>query len=198
MNKEEFKKKWNGKDRENLSPSELKEFLCDSFEMYEKQGFAPLFHTPYTENESRIGERFKVLRRADTNDCDVECLPMWQIEFNDGQKIFAYPEEIFQDEQNWSYQQFLEVFKKMMLKKIDSYDGPKRIELKTAEKAVDWDDAYLIIGDGQPRLRDKRDQRLMEKDPAWAKETFNEEMEKYIEDFDVETVAEIVEKIFAK
>lgn len=186
MNKKEFKKKWNGKDRENLSPAELEEFLCDSYEMYENQGYAPLFHTPYTENESRIGQPFKVIRRATLEDCDLDAMPMWQIRFEDGTETFAYPEEIIQGEQKWTFAQRLDLLKKELVAKINAYDGPKRIQLSTAEYAVDCDDAWLIIGDGQPRLRDKRDQRIMEKDPSWAKESFNEDMEDFLEDYNIE------------
>jgi hypothetical protein len=48
---------------------------------------------------------------------------------------------------------------------IQNYDGEKAITLPTGEKAIDNDDAYVIIGDeevGEPYLRDKREQRIRE------------------------------------
>ena len=45
---------------------------------------------------------------------------------------------------------------------IDSYNGRKAITLPTGEKAIDNDDAYIIIGAGEPIIRDKREQRVRE------------------------------------
>lgn len=55
------------------------------------------------------------------------------------------------------------------LKAIDTYDGPKAVTLATGEKALDWDDAWLIIGNGDPVIRHKKSQRAIEKgrEPSW-------------------------------
>ena len=55
------------------------------------------------------------------------------------------------------------------LKAIDSYDGPKAVTLATGDKALDWDDAWLIIGNGDPVIRHKKSQRAIEKgrEPSW-------------------------------
>ena len=55
------------------------------------------------------------------------------------------------------------------LKAIDTYDGPKAVTLATGEKALDMDDAWLLIGTGAPALRHKKDQRAIEKglEPSW-------------------------------
>lgn len=55
------------------------------------------------------------------------------------------------------------------LKAIDTYDGPKAVTLATGEKALDMDDAWLLIGKGCPTLRHKKDQRAIEKgrEPSW-------------------------------
>ena len=51
------------------------------------------------------------------------------------------------------------------LNAIQNYEGDKAITLATGEKAIDNDDAYIIIGDaeiGEPYIRDKREQRIRE------------------------------------
>ena len=45
---------------------------------------------------------------------------------------------------------------------INIYDGEKVITLPTGEKAIDNDDAYIIIGGDEPIIRDKREQRVRE------------------------------------
>ena len=45
---------------------------------------------------------------------------------------------------------------------INTYDGEKAITLSTGEKAIDNDDAYIIIGGQEPIIRDKREQRVRE------------------------------------
>ena len=52
---------------------------------------------------------------------------------------------------------------------INTYNGPKARTLPTGEKAIDMDDSWLVIGNGNPFLRNKRDQRLHEagKEPCW-------------------------------
>ena len=49
------------------------------------------------------------------------------------------------------------------LNAINTYNGKKATTLPTGEKAIDNDDAWLIIGGEEPILRDKREQRLREK-----------------------------------
>ena len=59
---------------------------------------------------------------------------------------------------------------------INEPAGKKIIHLTTGEKAIDMDDAWLIIGHedgvltevGSPFLRDKRDQRLKDKDADYV------------------------------
>ena len=55
------------------------------------------------------------------------------------------------------------------LRTIDTYDGPKTVPLPTGGKAIDMDDAWLLIGKGSPALRHKKDQRAIEKgrEPSW-------------------------------
>jgi len=85
--------------RENLSYEEEKAFVNDCFETYEHIGFAKTFGTPYTGEKHLLGKKFIVVGRVkelseDTNGADLECLPMWNIRFEDGTEMAAYPEEI--------------------------------------------------------------------------------------------------------
>ena len=88
-----------GRDRNNLSYEEEKAFVNDCFETYEYLGFAGTFETPYDEYEDFNGKKFIVLSRVkelseDSNGADLENLPMWNICFEGGVEIAAYPEEI--------------------------------------------------------------------------------------------------------
>jgi hypothetical protein len=50
---------------------------------------------------------------------------------------------------------------------INSYQGPGRVRLATGEHAIDNDDAWIILRedpDESPLCRDKREQRLREKE----------------------------------
>ena len=85
--------------RDNLSYEEEKSFVKDCFETYEYIGFADTFGTPYTGEKKYVGMKFTVLGRVkelsvDKDGADLECLPMWNIRFDDGFEMAAYPEEI--------------------------------------------------------------------------------------------------------
>lgn len=88
------------KSREDLSEIEERNFVNDCFEVYERIGFADTFGTPYTGEEKYEGMRFLVLGRVreitedEENGADLECLPMWNIQFENGDTMAAYPEEI--------------------------------------------------------------------------------------------------------
>ena len=85
--------------RDNLSYEEEKSFVEDCFNTYEYIGFANTFGTPYDGERKYVGMKFTVLDRVkditeDKNGTDLECLPMWNIQFENGDTIYAYPEEI--------------------------------------------------------------------------------------------------------
>ena len=91
--------------RDNLSYEEEKNFVKDCFDTYEHIGFAETFGTPYTGEKHLVGKKFIVLDRVkelseDSNGADLECLPMWNIRFEDGFEMPAYPEEICLAERN--------------------------------------------------------------------------------------------------
>lgn len=81
-----------------MSAKREKDFVNDCFALYEKEGFAKKFWTPYDKDKQRIGQSFTVLSRCSMENFDLECLPMWQIKFADGTCIDAYPEEIIPSE----------------------------------------------------------------------------------------------------
>ena len=87
------------KTRENLTKTEEKAFVNDCFETYEYIGFAETFGTSYAGEKHLVGKNFSVLSRVkelteNENGADLECLPMWNIRFDDGFEMAAYPEEI--------------------------------------------------------------------------------------------------------
>lgn len=88
------------KTRDDLTEDEERKFVNDCFETYEHIGFADTFDTPYSGESKYIGMYFTVLGRVKEitedkdNGSDLECLPMWNIQFKNGETIAAYPEEI--------------------------------------------------------------------------------------------------------
>lgn len=77
-----------------MSEEMEKAFVKDCFDCYEQEGFAKKFWTSHSDYAERIGQSFKVIGRYSTEDSDLSVLPMWNIEFQDGVVIGAYPEEI--------------------------------------------------------------------------------------------------------
>lgn len=88
------------KSRLDLSETEERQFVKDCFDIYEHIGFAKIFNTQYTDKKKFIGMKFTVIDRVknisedNNNGADLESLPMWNIQFENGDKISAYPEEI--------------------------------------------------------------------------------------------------------
>jgi hypothetical protein len=88
------------KSRDDLSEYEERNFINDCFDTYEHIGFANTFGTSYTGEKKYKGMKFTVLSRVKEitedkeNGADLKCLPMWHIQFENGDKIAAYPEEI--------------------------------------------------------------------------------------------------------
>ena len=100
MTKKEFDKKWKGVDPDKLSDEQLQQFKQDCFAMYEQGGFLDTFNSPYDEQGEHNGMAFKVIRRATTEECDLEAMPIWLIEFENGDTALCYPEEICKVEKN--------------------------------------------------------------------------------------------------
>ena len=97
MSVEEFDAKWGETPNRSEMDFETElEFIEDCFNMYETSGFSATYHTIYKEESELNGVAFQVIGRASykNGDCDLEQLPMWHIEFEDGTRYMAFPEEI--------------------------------------------------------------------------------------------------------
>ena len=94
MTKQEFDQKWSGRDTNEMSYQELKQYKDDRFTMYEEAGFEETYLDPNDADSARNGEKFKVLRRATEGEVEITFMPIWLIEFEDGQTALCYPEEI--------------------------------------------------------------------------------------------------------
>jgi hypothetical protein len=98
MSVEEFDAKWGETPNRSEMDFETElEFIEDCFNMYETSGFSATYHSIDVDDENNFeGVAFQVIGRASYSkgDCDLEQLPMWHIEFEDGTKHMAFPEEI--------------------------------------------------------------------------------------------------------
>lgn len=76
-------------------------FVSDCFDAYEESGFADAYMDVHGQTPEHNGMKFEIVRRLEysTSECDLECLPMWEIRFEDGYVMDAYPEEITKIEQ---------------------------------------------------------------------------------------------------
>lgn len=78
----------------DMTEKNEREFVEHCFELYEKEGFANKFWSCGGDLKKYHGKSFNVLGRATENEVDLCCLPMWNIVFEDGYIIQAYPDEI--------------------------------------------------------------------------------------------------------
>lgn len=91
----------NNISREDMTKEEEKTFVEYWFNKYEEEGFLEKFHVVYGGMDDYKGKKFKVLSRCKEGTFwDLETLPAWNIEFEDGEKLEAYPEEICKLERN--------------------------------------------------------------------------------------------------
>lgn len=86
--------KWLNKLIDDMTDEELQEFKDHCFTEYEETGFIDRFDSPYDEYGEHNGMAFKVIRRATAEEVDVEAMPVWLIEFENGDTAYCYPEEI--------------------------------------------------------------------------------------------------------
>lgn len=80
--------------REDMSYERQREFVNDCFLCYEKEGFANKFWSPFGDYKEREGQSFEVIGRCTEKESHIDSLQMWNIKFEDGTVIGAYPEEI--------------------------------------------------------------------------------------------------------
>jgi hypothetical protein len=87
---------------------QLSEFLSEfgvPLEFHTKQDmkFTSTFNSPYTDHQHRIGNTFKVIGEKDRSTYDFEEVGvMYCIEFQDGEQIDAYPEEVVEEWVNYN------------------------------------------------------------------------------------------------
>lgn len=81
-------------DRDSMNREQERQYVEACYCLYEAEGFAECFISPYEEYAKDNGKKFKVLRRCTEDDWDLCSLPAWDIEFEDGTQSSAYPEEI--------------------------------------------------------------------------------------------------------
>lgn len=94
MTEKDFNAKWQHRQVDDMTDEELLEFKNDCFSMYEETGFLEKFDSPYDDEGEHNGMTFKVIRRATIEECDLEAMPLWLIEFENGDTAYCYPEEI--------------------------------------------------------------------------------------------------------
>ncbi len=91
-------------NRDEMTKEEEKVFVEHLFSVYEREGFAKILVSPYAGIRERNGQKIKVVSRVkpleedQEGGADLECLPMWYIQFDDGQKMAAYADEIIPSE----------------------------------------------------------------------------------------------------
>ena len=92
---EEYEKTWKDINIYELDNEQLCKCKNACFELYEKTGFLTFLDSPYVEDaDEQNGTPFKVLRRATTDEADLEDMPIWLIQCENGEKAYCYPEEI--------------------------------------------------------------------------------------------------------
>lgn len=87
-------------NREDMTEEEERAFVEYWFNKYEETGFLEKFRQVYKETEKFNGKPFEVLSRCKEGEWDLECLPAWNIKFENDDTLEAYPEEICKLEQN--------------------------------------------------------------------------------------------------
>ena len=105
MTEKEFDSKWGNVNIDDLDLEQMTEFKEDCFKLYEETGFIDKFDSPYDDQDEHNGRAFKVIRRArpfnsegsteeERGEADLEAMPLWLVEFENGDEALCYPEEI--------------------------------------------------------------------------------------------------------
>lgn len=86
-------------DQYSMDLERNRDFIQACFEAYETEGFSDRFWTPFDfvsdEIKNHVGQHFRVIGRCQEGEqYDLNSLPAWYIEFEDGFRADAYPEEI--------------------------------------------------------------------------------------------------------
>jgi hypothetical protein len=93
---EELEKKYE-EERETMSTEREREYVNDLANCYENEGLNKVFWSPFNnEGETQYyGKPFKVLGRCPENRNNLRILPLWDIEFEDGNQLTVEHYEIF-------------------------------------------------------------------------------------------------------
>ena len=94
MTETDFRNKWGSIRTDDMTDEQFLEFKNDCYEMYEETGFIDKFDSPYDDEGEHNGMPFKVVRRATQEEVDIEAMPLWFVEFKNGDTAYCYPEEI--------------------------------------------------------------------------------------------------------
>lgn len=96
MTYKEWCDKWSKVSFMQITDDEFREYIEDCFNMYETEGFhTDRFNAQYKRDLPYKDKPFEVVRRCTEGDVILfELLPAWDIKFEDGTTIIAYPEEI--------------------------------------------------------------------------------------------------------
>lgn len=86
--------------RDTMTETEHRTIVDFWFTVYEKYGFCERFSSPFENEKRHNGKTFKVLTRCGEDAYDLEVLPLWRIQLENGIEIHAYPEEICKLELN--------------------------------------------------------------------------------------------------
>ena len=99
MTWEEMKNKY-PEYRDQMSEERERQFVFDCFDAYEQSDkVAETFWNQGGDYKQYIGKPFSIIGRSTEKDVHLSVLPMWNIKFDDGTEIAAYPDEIFEREQ---------------------------------------------------------------------------------------------------
>ena len=136
--------KWGGVNKDTLSDAELKEFVEDSFGLYEQNGFKATFLAPHEDDGGHNGMKFTILRRASYRnehgdlELDMKALPAWLVKFENGDIAFCYPEEICKPFKPGEFAG--------LGSRIFGYINKSVSVFTLAEKACFWDLIYNALG----------------------------------------------------
>lgn len=94
MTIEEFSEKWNTFFVDDIEENDIDEYIEDYYSALEHNGFNETFKDVFSDTAQYNGSKFKVIRRLTKDECDVESMPMWKIQLENGFEFDAFPEEI--------------------------------------------------------------------------------------------------------
>lgn len=83
--------------RDEMSADRERAFVNECFNLYEAEGFAKVFWSPYIEGKYN-GMKFRVIGRSPEDRNALYLQPLWDIEFENGTPLTVYPEEIIPSE----------------------------------------------------------------------------------------------------